>query len=200
VTSDLTSKTTLQTLRETTEQLVAEKGCQSTTIRDIVKRAGVSMGGIYHYVRSKDELFGLILQARIEEIDRRFREAVSRAACGDLHSPLHVIVDGFMRLITEETQVFRKVLLYLVSRQDNPEIAKVLSDFHAKWREICETWIEVGKAGGAIPAALPAQEAGSLLVTFYLGVLIESSLSVTGQCKQRIFRFTEGVLTQPQRL
>ncbi|WP_175471903.1 helix-turn-helix domain-containing protein [Paenibacillus naphthalenovorans] len=41
---------TFQFILSTTEQLIKEKGCQQTTLQDIMERTGLSKGAIYHYV------------------------------------------------------------------------------------------------------------------------------------------------------
>ena len=56
-----------QNILLTTEELILEKGCRNTTLKDIIERTGLSKGAIYHYVASKDELFGLILKTKIEQ-------------------------------------------------------------------------------------------------------------------------------------
>ncbi|WP_245602145.1 TetR/AcrR family transcriptional regulator [Peribacillus kribbensis] len=46
-----------------------EIGCKNTTLQEIIKASGLSKGAIYHYVSSKDELFGLIFQNKLQEIN-----------------------------------------------------------------------------------------------------------------------------------
>ncbi|ALS22500.1 MULTISPECIES: TetR/AcrR family transcriptional regulator [Paenibacillus] len=65
---------TFQFILSTTEQLIKEKGCQQTTLQDIMERTGLSKGAIYHYVKSKDELFGKILLGYMEELNHSFHE------------------------------------------------------------------------------------------------------------------------------
>jgi len=42
--------------------LFVQQGYCRTTVRQIAERAGVSMGGMYHHVHSKDAIFSLILE------------------------------------------------------------------------------------------------------------------------------------------
>jgi AcrR family transcriptional regulator len=48
-------------LISTALKLFAEKGMENTTIKDIAVEAGVAQGLIYHYFRSKEELFYAII-------------------------------------------------------------------------------------------------------------------------------------------
>jgi AcrR family transcriptional regulator len=77
-------------LIDTTLALFAEKGVESTTIKDIAERAGVAQGLVYHYFDSKDALFYAIIErhnplpivsaALIGVDDRPLREVLLRLA------------------------------------------------------------------------------------------------------------------------
>lgn len=49
-------------LIDTALALFAEKGVESTTIKDIAERAGVAQGLVYHYFDSKDDLLWAIIE------------------------------------------------------------------------------------------------------------------------------------------
>src|SRR5690625_290372 len=70
---------TMRTLLSTTKQLIIEKGCNSITLNDIIKQSGLSKGAIFHYVKSKDEIYTLVLLERLEEINDRFQKQVKKA-------------------------------------------------------------------------------------------------------------------------
>jgi AcrR family transcriptional regulator len=70
-----------------------EKGYHPTTIRDIAKACGMSMGQLYHYIRSKDDVLYLIhkhmhqvwydylKRSNLEQIDdpiQKFKEALNQ--------------------------------------------------------------------------------------------------------------------------
>jgi AcrR family transcriptional regulator len=42
---------------ETTRELFLEKGYEKTTVREISKRSGISLGSMYHFFETKDEIF-----------------------------------------------------------------------------------------------------------------------------------------------
>jgi AcrR family transcriptional regulator len=71
----------LEYILRTSARIFAEKGYHSTTMRDISRETGVSLSGLYHYCRSKEELLFLIqdncfgrvlerLQERLQETTR----------------------------------------------------------------------------------------------------------------------------------
>ena len=47
---------TKQRIETVAWELFARKGFEKTTMREIAKEAGVSLGAAYHYFRSKDEM------------------------------------------------------------------------------------------------------------------------------------------------
>src|SRR6266480_4658996 len=50
----------LEFILRNSARIFAEKGYHSTSMRDISRETGISLAGLYHYCRSKDELLFLI--------------------------------------------------------------------------------------------------------------------------------------------
>lgn len=69
---------TIRLLLDTTKGLIQEKGCHSITLKDIMDKSGLSKGAIFHYVKSKDEIFVWVLQERLEETNERFMNEVEQ--------------------------------------------------------------------------------------------------------------------------
>src|SRR5688572_15282177 len=70
----------LEFILRTAASIFAEKSYHSTSMRDISRATGVSLAGLYHYCRSKEELLFLIQDncfARVlERLEERLRETV----------------------------------------------------------------------------------------------------------------------------
>jgi AcrR family transcriptional regulator len=68
----------LEYILRTSARIFAEKGYHSTSMRDISRATNVSLAGLYHYCRSKDELLFLIqdncFQRVLESAHRRIVE------------------------------------------------------------------------------------------------------------------------------
>jgi AcrR family transcriptional regulator len=54
-------------------EVIAERGFDRTTIRDIARSAGAATGSVHYYFKNKDEL----LQAAFDELETRFRDRVA---------------------------------------------------------------------------------------------------------------------------
>lgn len=57
-----------QLIRVAAEQLFAEHGYASTTIRDIAKKAGVNSGLLYHYYDNKETLYLTLLEHAVSDL------------------------------------------------------------------------------------------------------------------------------------
>jgi AcrR family transcriptional regulator len=69
----------LEFILRTAARIFAEKGYHSTSMRDISRETQVSLAGLYHYCRSKEELLYLIqdncFRRVLERLDERLQEA-----------------------------------------------------------------------------------------------------------------------------
>jgi AcrR family transcriptional regulator len=63
--------------------LFIKQGFHGTSMREIAARAGVSLGNLYNYYRTKEELFESIIARHQEVIDRRLRSMFE-----DIEEPL----------------------------------------------------------------------------------------------------------------
>src|SRR5215471_3143553 len=75
----------LEMILRTSARIFAEKSYHSTSMRDIARATGVSLAGLYHYCKSKEELLFLIqdhcfaavherLEAQIKDVDDPFEK------------------------------------------------------------------------------------------------------------------------------
>jgi AcrR family transcriptional regulator len=104
-------------------QLFIEKGFHKTTTREIARAGGLSIGSLYEYVVSKEDILYLVCDAIHAEMQRGMTEALERAARGV--NPLAEVVREYflvcnrmsdhILLIYQETQSlphkWRKVVL-----------------------------------------------------------------------------------------
>lgn len=130
-------------------QLFIENGFHKTTTRQIARAAGFSIGSLYEYVASKEDVLYLVCDAIHAEVERAVAEAMARTA-GGRPSLAEVIGEYFMvchrmsdhiLLIYQETQslpppwrkkvlenevritgIFVEVLARLISSNDLPHI------------------------------------------------------------------------------
>lgn len=65
------------TIEDAARELFIKQGFHATSMRDIAKDAGVSLGNLYNYYETKDAIFESIVAKYLEVIDERLREMFS---------------------------------------------------------------------------------------------------------------------------
>ncbi len=70
----------LEFILRTAARIFAEKGYHSTTMRDISRETQVSLAGLYHYCKSKEELLFLIQDNCFGRVLERLQERLREAA------------------------------------------------------------------------------------------------------------------------
>ena len=82
---------------EATLRLANQNGFHSTTMRDIARASGLSMGGLYAYVASKAALVSMILGEVLASVDEAMA-APPPAVAADPRAHLRWFIEGHIRL------------------------------------------------------------------------------------------------------
>lgn len=111
-------------LIDTALTLFATKGFESTTIKDIAQAADVAQGLIYHYFRSKDDLFYAIIGAYnpLPQLAEVLVGAGERPAA----EVLLAVVTRAYALVTERREVLQLIVREMLTRPDFQQAFKVL--------------------------------------------------------------------------
>ena len=93
--------------------LFLERGFEAVGLRDIAKRAGVSIGTVYAYFSDKRDLFIRVMETRGADIFREMREFSPDSYDPDAE-PVRVvrdIVTAFRRLVEKHRVLFRDIIV-----------------------------------------------------------------------------------------
>jgi AcrR family transcriptional regulator len=164
-----------QLILETTEQLIQEKGCRQTTLQDIIDRSGLSKGAIYHYVSSKDELFGLVLKSRMEQMNERFFEMIASKKAQGVVNPLQSIAEGIVRN-TDQHDVSNKIFIFLLGQMDKPKVADLIHRIYEFTLNTSSKWIKVGQQEGVIPLSINPEKMALMFITFMYGLRVKNTI------------------------
>ncbi|WP_088830428.1 TetR/AcrR family transcriptional regulator [Paenibacillus tyrfis] len=171
-----TGNTTFHTIMDTTERLIQEKGCRQTTLQDIIRETGLSKGAIYHYVSGKDELLGLILKSRVEQLNEQFTEIVNSPQSSGLGDPLQLIAEGMVRSSNHQN-VTSLIFIYLLGQMDNPKVAEIVQEVYGYTMQICTRWIDIGKLHGVIPAEIDSDVTAEMFAMILYGLRVRSTIT-----------------------
>lgn len=132
-------------------QLFIKQGFHKTTTRQIARAAGFSIGSLYEYIASKEDILYLVCDAIHAEVERGVSQAIAGASRG--HNPLAEVIREYflvcnrmsdhILLIYQETQslpqrwrkkvlenevritgIFMEVLARLISSDDLPHMSE----------------------------------------------------------------------------
>jgi AcrR family transcriptional regulator len=160
-----------------TEEIILEKGCRSTTLKDIIERSGLSKGAIYHYVDSKDELFGIILKTKIGEMNEKFNLTITRSITEESQNENRFgVVSQFFHSRQNANDIGNLIFIYLLG-QENEKVKKILNDIFIYSKETGAQWIKLGQKNGVIPVNIDADKMSSLLMTFSYGLRVTQILT-----------------------
>jgi len=165
-------KQTTQKLLDATKELLREKSGHAVTMKDIMEKSGLSKGAIFHYVKSKDEIFAWVLQERLEETNRHFMNEVEIGA-KTFNGPMQIISDSLPAL-EDKHDVTNKVLMYLLGREDEPTVAEVLQHFYERAVHLSKQWILMGQQHGVIQESVDPDKTAEMFVLLSFGLRVRS--------------------------
>lgn len=64
-------------------RIVAKHGMEAVSLRDVAAEAGVSMGSVQHYFRTKDHMLEFALEFSSQKVGERVRARLARELAGD---------------------------------------------------------------------------------------------------------------------
>jgi AcrR family transcriptional regulator len=175
---------TIQTLLNATKELIQTKGCHSITMNDIMRQSNLSKGAIFHYVKSKDEIFSWVLQ---EQLDKTNDEFFSEVKLGEksFEGPLERVIQN---LSTSENQLLtNQVLLYLLGKENEPAIKEVLQKYYDHGLQLSRQWIESGQEHGVIKSSIDSREIADLFILIVFGYRVRQAMS----SNQHFFEITQ---------
>ncbi|MBT2723558.1 TetR/AcrR family transcriptional regulator [Bacillus sp. ISL-46] len=166
-----------------TEEIIIEKGCRNTTLKDIIERSGLSKGAIYHYVDSKDELFGLILKSKIEEMNEKFQMTITQSMQEESPNQGRFgVVSQFFHSRQNSNDIGNLIFIYLLS-QENEKVKNILTELFRYSKDTGTQWIKMGQENGVIPPTIDAERMSTLMMTFSYGLRVTQSLSSSKEDK-----------------
>jgi AcrR family transcriptional regulator len=154
-------------LLDAAERLLVELGHAGITTRRLAEEAGVNHGLVHYYFGSNENLLARALERFTERMIERQRA---------LYAADEPFVEKWrtaMRYLVSEDQTYQKVWLELQALAwNNPELQSRLADVNAEWRSVLSEAFEEPHRELGIP--LPLDALVSLVMTFNLGVIVES--------------------------
>jgi AcrR family transcriptional regulator len=96
-------------LAGTATALVAERGLEACTLREVARRAGVSPAAAYHHYRDRADLLVAVASVAFTRLTESVRDAVARAGADPVDG-LVAMARGYLRFALAEPELFRAAL------------------------------------------------------------------------------------------
>lgn len=122
---------TKRAIREATAHILLKSGLDSVSTNAIADKAGVSIGSLYQYYESKDEIFLELLQEILEKRQERVREAFEVSMLLEsMETIVGKVIDACLDAQTEEDARLEMLLIPVSLQNHNKsEVVKLVEGF-----------------------------------------------------------------------
>jgi AcrR family transcriptional regulator len=141
-------------------------GVEATTIDDLKRASGQSVGTIYHHFKNKEGVVGALFFAAFDDQSRAIAERVEGLVDG--HAVVDALIRAYAQWITEQPQCAHFVFLARETVSQGPYAADLHQRLLDRYRPIDEALARDAEAGRILP--LPADLVPALVlgaVEFY---------------------------------
>jgi AcrR family transcriptional regulator len=117
-------------LLESARKVFAERDFEGTSVRDIVRASGLSVGTFYEYFRSKEQIFAAVAAEAAAGLRRRLRQ-VRRDRSSPFEERIHRAYLAYFEFVTEERPlcaVLERQLWQLEHHVQVPETALAIRE------------------------------------------------------------------------
>lgn len=150
--------------------IISERGLDHVTIREVASTAGVSIGTVQYYCRSKDEMLALafdhVTQNALERVD-----AIPRA--GDVGAVLRVALQEFMPLDERRSRETRIYLAFATRAIVSTNLSATQHAIMAKLRELCADAFRLAEERGQTRAGTDAEQFAATTLALLDGLSLQ---------------------------
>lgn len=123
-----------------------ERGYSSTKMEAIAAKANISKGGLYHYFKSKKELFLELFNYRVNKYFDQMKSFIKKDDSPE--DRIRVFTKQALQIFRNNEEFYKFSIEFLSMGVHDPEIRKLMTDFFKNsvgtFREIIEEGIEKG--------------------------------------------------------
>jgi TetR/AcrR family transcriptional regulator len=151
--------------------MIAARGFEATAVQDIASELGVTKQALLYYFKTKNALKLALIDALLEEADRRFRDIVTAVSLAASPKSRRVLALEHLERYVEESPDAAPVMLRFLLDRDAAAIERMQKSLRP-WMVLVSEQIRKGQAVGIIRPELTAE-----MVFTQVGLLVTSHLS-----------------------
>jgi AcrR family transcriptional regulator len=150
----------------------ARNGFHATSMQDVVVESGLSMGAVYRYFRSKDDL----IQAIAEDVVGMLVGQVDHLVDARPLPPLTDVMDGVLRVVETQTGpdgVVRMAIQVWGEALRNPRLSDLIARVYPRIRSAFVRLAARAREEGQLPEHTDPEQAGSVLFGLVPGYFLQ---------------------------
>jgi TetR/AcrR family transcriptional regulator, cholesterol catabolism regulator len=163
-----------QQIIDAASKLFFEKGFDQTTMREISRASGLTMGSLYDYVRSKDDILVLVYKDVVHQFRIGLAEDEEDTWTADPEN-MEILLRGIIKKMYELSKAVQ--LLYRESWTRRKEVHLQMREIDRQYVERFKQLLQKGHRQGVFEVLNPAITADMLLILTALPALREWSLT-----------------------
>lgn len=145
-------------------KIFRKKGFHATSMREIARSTGISLGNLYDYIEKKEDILFLVHKDILEQISLQFDETVKNVG-----SPVEQLVNGIREVVKYCSRIKEEILFIFtetksLERKNLHEILRMESEFVSK----IDALIERGVAKGVFQCQRPVALANVIGYNLYI--------------------------------
>ncbi|MFI0978499.1 TetR/AcrR family transcriptional regulator [Streptomyces sp. NPDC021093] len=167
-------------------ELIAERGLEAATLRDVAARAGVSMGAAQRCFRTKEEMLLFALEHMNQQVTARIQAAIADSE--DPGSTITMLEQTLLGTIPTDEQGRAEARVWLAFSAQaaiDPKLAAVQREQYDGLAELITLLIRVAQDAGGLRDDLDAKSEAEALITYADGLNIQLLLSRTTPAEAR---------------
>ncbi|MBI2902310.1 MAG: TetR/AcrR family transcriptional regulator [Candidatus Methylomirabilis oxyfera] len=125
-------------------RLFARKGYHQTSVREIAEAADLSVGALYNYIKTKEDILLLVYHRLLDLFQKRMSEAMANS--GDPTSQLRAAIEATLRLYDEYQDLV--LVLYQESHTLRREALQQLFEVDRRYVSMLQAIVERGNREG----------------------------------------------------
>ena len=149
--------------------ITATRGLDQATMREVAKQAGVSVGSVQYYCRTRDDMLQIVSQ---HVMDRIIARGERMPHTGPVGAVIRAYVREFLPLDATRADEQRVYLAFVARAAVSPALAQIQHDYTTRLRTACADAFHLAQQRGEARSEFDADLAARATVAMLDGLLV----------------------------